>query len=330
MDCLQKPQIKIEKKPITTIYLDTCAMIELSRHEKGKCKIEHKQEIGELHDVLTALMCEKRILCPSGNQMQEMGMTEERKPARVFLHRFTNCELLHPDLVLTAQMQVGYCAFAKNNTTIELNMHTTFKENRYPDSPIVIHVNSLYSPEKADELRREKNNVAAVLNEMKTKKMVRANFEEQLRAELEAEYISFLSALQEPMVSEKALMRYLEETSRFCRITRFSPSQDSQQQFNHLAQYISFLSSPYHHTLPYIWIRANLWARRMQQPDKIKQGDNLDTVWAAAYLPFVDYAVTDNAFCELLQTSGLAELYGTKVYSFKTLRNLLDDLSCLT
>ena len=67
----------------------------------------------------------------------------------------------------------------------------------------------------------------------------------------------------------------------------------------------------------------------MQRSNKIVRGDNLDITWAAAYLPFVDYAVTDHAFCELLYSSGLAELYGVKVYSLKTLKTLLDNLKCL-
>ena len=67
----------------------------------------------------------------------------------------------------------------------------------------------------------------------------------------------------------------------------------------------------------------------MQRSDKIKNGDNLDTIWAAAYLPFVHYAVTDNAFCSLLGSSGLAEHYDTKVFSHKTLRGLLEELERL-
>jgi len=77
------------------------------------------------------------------------------------------------------------------------------------------------------------------------------------------------------------------------------------------------------------WIESVLWAHRMQRSNKIERGDNLDTVWAAAYLPFVDYTVTDNAFCELLQNSGLAKQYGTKVYSDKTLSSLLMDLKSI-
>ena len=255
------PNIKVERHEKPCIYLDTNAMIELSKHERGACTDTHKQEIGKLYNMLTVLMREKRILCPLGNQMQEMGMTAKRKTARLFLYRFTNCELLHPDLIFTAQMQAGYRSFSTTEASINLGIHTAFEQNKYPDSQFVIHAAPVYSPEKAKELREEKHNIEAVLNAMKDNGKIKADFTEQLRAELESEYISFLSGLAEPMVSEKACMRYLEEIGKFHRITGATPTADTEQHLNHLASYTAFLMSPYHDVLPYIWIRANLWSR---------------------------------------------------------------------
>lgn len=326
MECGHIPSVKIERNKKPCIYLDTNAMIHLSKHALGIGTDTHKQKIGELYDTLTVLMHENRILCPLGNQMQEMGMTAKRKTARLFLYRFTNCELLHPDLIFTAQMQAGYRAFSNTEASINLGIHTAFEQNKYPDSQFVIHADPVYSPEKAKGLREEKNNIAAVLNAMKANGEIKANFTEQLRAELESEYISFLSALAEPMASEKACMHYLEEIGKFHRITGSSPTTDAEQHLNHLASYTAFLMSPYHDVLPYIWIRANLWSRLMHREKAIIHSDNLDIQWAAAYLPFVDYAVTDDACCRLLQDSGMAELYGTKVYTFKTFSSLLTEL----
>lgn len=68
----------------------------------------------------------------------------------------------------------------------------------------------------------------------------------------------------------------------------------------------------------------------MQRSNNIAPGDRLDVLWAAAYLPFVDIAVTDSAFCRLLTESGLAELYGTKVYAMKNLQELIDELHMVT
>ena len=53
----------------------------------------------------------------------------------------------------------------------------------------------------------------------------------------------------------------------------------------------------------------------------------MDIKWAAAYLPFIDYAITDSAFCNLLNTSGIAQLYNTKVYSVRTLQDFMSDVN---
>lgn len=324
------PQINYEKQTIPTIYLDTCAMVQLSRHEQGICKDVHKQEIAKLYELLSAMRCERKILIPLGNQLQEMGMTKHRENAKQFLYRFTNSELLHPDLVLTAEMKAGYKAFEKNSPTIGLGIHTAFKKDEYSGSPFIIHVAPVYSPEKADVLRCEKYKIVDILNDMKAAKKVKTTFADQLSTELESEFQMLCNAMEDPTATEDAFLQYANEMEKFYRITEYSVTEDPELQGSRFSQYCQFLLSPYHDLLPYIWIRANLWTHLMLRSNKIVQGDNLDIQWASAYLPFVDYAVTDNAFCELLRSSGLAELYGTKVYSFRTLSDLLDDLKSIT
>ena len=98
------------------------------------------------------------------------------------------------------------------------------------------------------------------------------------------------------------------------------------ESFELIKKYIDYLCSTYHHKLPINWITSVLFAHLMQRPNKIKHSDKLDITWASAYLPFVDYAITDGKFCDLLNSSGLADLYGTKVYKFKTLCDLVYEL----
>jgi hypothetical protein len=119
---------------------------------------------------------------------------------------------------------------------------------------------------------------------------------------------------------------YFDTLRIVCKRTGLPLTASDQERLRAVDNHNRFLLSSYHHKLPYKHIEAVLWATRMQRSDKIKNGDNLDTIWAAAYLPFVHYAVTDNAFCALLQNSGLAEHYGTKVFSHKSLKGLLEEL----
>lgn len=327
MEYFYIPDIYVKRNKTPVIYLDSCAMIELARHEKGKCTDAHKQEIGELYALLPSLMRDKRILCPLGNQLQEMGMTKDKEQAKMFLYQFTNAEMLHPDVIQNEQMKLGYRAFSGGNQALIFDKSTAFKEDEYLHSPFVIHVAPVYSPEKAESLRREKFNIVDILNEMKTNKKIQPDFNSQLIAELEAEFILFRDRLlgEEPS-TEEAYFNYTDEVEKFYRVTEFDPNSTSEQFTDEYIRYGAFLRSPYHDRLPYIWIRANLWAHLMQRSNTIKQGDNLDVQWASAYLPYVDYAITDHAFCTLLNNSGLAQQYETKVYSFRSLRELLEEL----
>lgn len=330
MEFFYIPDIYVKRNKTPVIYLDSCAMIELARYEKGKCTDAHKQEIGELYALLSSMMRDKRILCPLGNQLQEMGMTKDREQAKMFLYQFTNAEMLHPDVIQNKQMELGYRAFSGDNQAIIFDKSTAFKEDEYPHSPFVIHVAPVYSSEKAESLRREKFNIVDILNEMKTNKKIQPDFNSQLRAELESEFIMFRDRIlgRQPSTEEEYLY-YVDEVEKFYRITGFNPQSAKEQFEDEYIRYGAFLWSPYHDLLPYIWIRANLWSHLMQRPNKIICGDNLDVQWAAAYLPYVDYAVTDHAFCALLNSSGLAVQYGTKVYSLGTLGSLLGELKSM-
>ena len=265
----------------------------------------------------------QHIYCPKGNQLEEMGMSAERTEARNFLCSFTNSEMFRPFDVRIAQQQAGYSAFIHSSPAIRLGLDTAFEDTMSDHLPFIIHADPVYSRKKIDELRRQKYHNKAILNEMKSKRQIEKSLEAQLEVELDADYWLFEKyVLHNPQDSIEAVSRFADEMGLFYRIT-CQPFEEAG------LNYATFLQSPYHYCLPYIWIRACLWAHLMQRPNKIQNGDNLDVEWAAAYLPFADYAVTDDAFCKLLQSSGLAEQYHTKVYSFKTLTPLLDELKIL-
>lgn len=327
MNYIQIPDVCVRKHIMPTIYLDSCAMIELARYKNGKCTDAHKKEIEELYALLVSLMKEKRILCPLGNQLQEMGMTKDREKAKLFLYEFTNSEFCHPDIIRNKQLRVGYKSYISKEKTVVLDSSMVFREDKNIGSPFVVHVAPVYSAEKAERLRQEKYHIVDILNEMKAGKKVKEDFNSQLQAELESEYILFMqNVVNNSLSSETDVGNYADEIKSFYRITGLNPSSAPEIHAEGAISYTEFLLGPYHDLLPYIWTRASLWAYLMQRSNRIVQGDNLDVQWAAAYLPFVNYAVTDGAFCKLLHESGLAGLYGTKVYSFRTLNTLIDEL----
>ena len=90
MDNMYKLKIAITKRQIPVLYLDTCALIELAKYEKGCCTDAHSNLIGELYNKVSSMMQAKKNLCPLGNQFEEMGAAAHRRDARYFLYRFLN------------------------------------------------------------------------------------------------------------------------------------------------------------------------------------------------------------------------------------------------
>ena len=190
-----------------------------------------------------------------------------------------------------------------------------------------VNVAPIYTSEKAGLFKNEKVYLADTLNEIKDTGKIQKTFAEQLKAELETEYtLLVINDFENPLSSEEEYKRYFDEMGKFYRITGLVPGSNQKEFGQVMLQYILFLKSLYHHFLPYVWIRSNLWAYLMKRQNKIKKSDHLDIIWASAYLPYIDYAVTDDDFCKTLQKTGMVEQYNVKVYSMRTLKELIKEL----
>lgn len=323
-----KPDIKITKNPIPIIYLDTCLLIEFSKHENGNCDNSHKDEISKLYNTLVSLMSSKQIICVLGNQMEEMGSTPKRGKARNFLYRFTNAILFEPFDIEQMQIHKGYNAFVKSEPTISFDSSDFFEKPHYiQNSSIQINVPIIYKQERAKKIRQIKESLAFDLNNMIKAGKVSKDYNTQLATELNADFEVFRYNLEHCYDSIEAYEQNcynLAKVYQLSEINLYPP--DNLACKKAVEVYCNFLLSECHHALPYVWIRSVLFTRLMQRPNKIIPSDNWDIIWASAYLPFVDYVVTDDNFNNLLHASNLLTQYNTKSYSMKTLKELINDL----
>lgn len=321
------PIIKITKHTPPIIYLDTNVLIEFSRYEKGCCTDIHISTIKELYHLLEDLKQEKRILCARGNQLEEMGASKSRKDGREFLHRFTNVGLKLPFQIRKDQLESGYQGFASNDTIITFNaVEIIEKTIGVNNTSIELYGVSTHSKDQVEEFKKDKEELAAMLNDVKNNGMIAANYDAQLDLELKADYQVFRHYLAHYDDSPESHMNMLDSIATAFACVGINPLNVSDDICKAIDNYTSFLVSSYHHSLPYVWIRSVLFAHIIQRQKKIIPSDNLDIKWASAYLPFVDYVATDGAFCKLLNESGLAESYRTKVFDFSTIGDLVDEL----
>ena len=194
-------------------------------------------------------------------------------------------------------------------------------EQSVGDSSIKVYALSNCSKEQTEAYKQNKQNLAATLNETKCFGKTAENYAAQLKLELDADNYVFQYNLNHCTDSPENYTNMLDTLGFVYSCVGTDPTNTSA-----IEGYKRFLDSLYHHNLPYVWIQSVLFAHIMQRQNKISQSDYADIKWASAYLPFVDYAVTDIAFCNLLNKSGLAELYGTKVHCLKTLGDLFKEI----
>ena len=327
---MKMPEIKIVhdiRKPI--IYLDTLVMIEFARLEKGICSNEHRQDIEELYLVLKHLMNINKIICPVGNQLQEMGMTKSRQSAREFLQHYTNERLYFPETITNFELDNGFEAILKKIDCIYFKTSDFFSKVDIACRRFKIYGDPFYNKDIIDVEKEIKYNIVRIINERKSKGLIDKDFDSQLVDELNSDLQVLRYVIQNRNKSELEWRRFENILQPIYNRIHNEKGESNESIDELLESYIQFLQSDYHHKLPAVWIRSNLWASRMQRSNKICVGDNLDTKWAGTYLPILDYAVTDNSFCDLLNTTGMAELYGTKVYSLKNVDVLLKELKFL-
>lgn len=324
-----KPNIVIKKNAIPIMYLDTNIMIELSKHEDGQCTNCYAQQVEQLFDLLRSLTASGKIICALGNQMEEMGRTPGRDKARDFLYNFTNAVLLEPYLIQETQFDAGYSAYVNKEKELIFNADDIFSEVcSLCNSSIEIHVTGICKPEKAQGLRKEKEALALKLNAMKESVCVAKSFKDQLTNELNGDYQAFQSIIEKMCQSYACYIEnfaYLERIYRRMGVHPINAPQEIRK--NAIENYRFFLTSDYHHMLPYVRIQSVLFAHLMQRSKKVIPSDTLDIIWGSAYLPFADYAVTDNSFCNLINEAGLSKEYKVKVFNMKSLGSLLKELS---
>lgn len=321
------PQIIISKMKIPVIYLDTNILIELCKHEKGNCTDKHKDDIGKLYEKLVNLMQSKKILCPLGNQLVEIGLTKNRNDTKLFLTRFTNSKFYLPDQIYNAQLDLGYYAYRNKDPQILLQANDIFENENCS-----LQQSDLFGLLKeswviAQQEKAKKREIAITLNNFKKSDILSKEFTIQYGRELLADYQVLQHIRDKIKRVPEIILDYFDYLIPICmRVESNNPSEfifDEKSCVN----YLDFLASSYQGKLPYIHTRAILYTHTLQRPNKIVSSDKLDILWASAYLPFIDYAVTDEKFCKLINDSGLADEYQAKVYNFSTIESLLDELS---
>ena len=227
------------------------------------------------------------------------------------------------DCVAAAQIYI------EQKTNILFQASDVFSNINRQNDRVYVEVFPKNGQKIVQQYKEEKLKLADALNNFKCSTYISKDFETQFLNELQADYQVLSCIIEKCRESEDNFVHYVDMLMPILnRINKGDTKKDfSGKRDEEYINYGNFLLSWYQYKLPYIYIRAILFTHLLQRPNKIKHSDNLDALWACAYLPFVDFAITDGAFCKLLNDSKLADTYNTKVYDFSTIASLIEDIS---
>lgn len=76
--------LSIKKLTLPTLYLDSNIIIELAKHEKGLSTSEYKEQIRSLYEFIREANRKRQLLCPLGNQQEEISVSKAREGAKQF------------------------------------------------------------------------------------------------------------------------------------------------------------------------------------------------------------------------------------------------------
>ena len=321
------PVIVIKKSDNPIVFLDSNIFIEMKRAIDGNCHTIYAGQLIELYNLLIELMRRKLIICPVGSQQDEIGVSKKRQGAEEFLQRFTNAEVLTPYEIKQLQLDTFYSAYKNSNPTIELSYEKVLKEE-HSISGLIIRVVSYSSADVLNEKKESKDRTLELLNELRSSGRSSKVFEEQFSIELTAEQQVINEALRMAKGTPEEIITSINILAPiYSRINSLPSSPDFVETFSEYLR--SFLPSLYLRSIPYIVIASLINAYKLCSNTKLLRSDAQDIDNAAAYLPYVDYFVTDTSLRNTLKRLGIDKLCKTNIYAMRDFSQLILDLGRL-
>ncbi len=306
--------VSIERPRVPVIFLDTFCMFEMIKAQNGTSTDSHCKQYGRLRELITELIAKGKILSPLCIQETEIGSTEKHSEIVKYLMDYTNIDFYDPADVQRNTEKYAFLSFLKNANWFVVPFSVVHNiesmEGSTPNHRV--HRSIIKSKAERDKENAKKKETAELLKELRDRRLD-ADYKTQLDAELSGDLQTFDELRRRSIISEVYFYNFCckcEEIKDFLQSIQYSVEHEEGLQI-----YRRYLQSNHHIAIPYVWIRSVLWAKHLIRRNRIQDSDPNDNAWASAYLPFMDYCFTDNAFADLIQRTRLEKQFGTKVFS---------------
>lgn len=333
---------QIIKPPISLIFIDTFFFIDLVANRHRDNKSPYFTEELELMDLIEKLTIEKKLLCPEGDQSEEycLGIKNEDEIRKTQSKLSLGISTMHHYGVYQHQSQFAVSAYVKKEAEVIFDYRSLF--SREPIKELeealaqrwIVDVHLPMTKSFQDSQRKTKKELAFEFEKLRQEKIksgIKFNeaFKRELLGRLEA-IMHTLQAVVPKLASQQPLSEgesngLMELGDYLTYISRYSGKEAVP------ADVVTFLTSEYYASIPYISIQSKLYASLLTQQNPVKDTDNFDFQQTSQMLPFSTYFLTDNSLKHRLTSNPLAfdKEYNVKIYSMREIKSLINELKKL-
>ena len=322
--------ITINKYPIPIIWLDTSALINITKGQLDASKEDKRYS--RLADTIYQAVFNLKLICPQTDQMEEITCSFNQVQKTISkLSR--GIHFRHGSDIKDIQMKNAMRAYIKKVKSIEINYQDAFEKD-----PLTELRNNRFIIDavenKSDRLlqleRERKLKYLSIYNDLKRKQQAKnVSFEKQFQEELTAQWQATLIILNEWMNVCIGLHKpSMEEFSHLIDLNSMVQTWNllggNPQGLEGLYR---FLHSEEWNATPCNDIPANMYAKLITNSGPIWKGDPKDITHLTTALPYCHYVVCDKKMRNYVRELALDSKYNAKVFSINDVDEIIQSIS---
>jgi len=312
-----RPAINKVSKPI--VFVDSCIAINLIKTAFGKKGADLRFQ--RLLEIMCQRISEKKIIVPYGAIDDEIAGTEAKiNNARFMFLLSRGFKWKSPSLVKALEKKKAFECFKKS----EMPSYSIDDALDFKSDPSVFE-SWINSSELLKKLSEKKKNKTEALNKLKQTSPETSNYEIARFRERTYE----LGLLMQLYEKRKKDQPFDERDNKFLKreVLYLEPGDLNKPDTFIILN--KFFSSNQFQEMPWINIEREILAHEMAKCNSFRDGDSTDLNYAAAYLPFCSFFLTDNDMATKLRKLKFDDRFLCKIYSSTNIEDFEKELGCL-
>ncbi|ADU51997.1 hypothetical protein Tmar_1911 [Thermaerobacter marianensis DSM 12885] len=332
-------RVRIVPIDIPIVWLDTSIYVKLAKLQAGeRIPAQDAERLKELVSCLERGIAARRLICPEGDQFEEIEMGErlvgQGRRVQAVLSR--GIRFLHRLDIEQYQLARGMDAYIFGQREVVLptsEVITPSDVEQQLEEPWIVY--GWREPDSEEIERRQMRRQRTLADVRCLRARLRAEgitFEQHLETELRDQKEAMLKVLGDVQSAlETGTEPHLETIRKYATLVGIPLRiwKDKGGNPPTLEGLFRFMESDAYRSLPYLQIRAHLWADILTGGAEIEQGDVMDIEHLGAVLPYAAVVVTDRRMRNRIRRLGLDHRYNTTVFAMADIDELLRTLESL-